>query len=130
MRKPHRAQLASQTLSRFTKAGILCNIGLMVGFPEETDEDIKRTYGFLRANQASIHEVDSLSIFYIKPLSDVERFPERYGVRFPEDHTARWNRWEGRDGSTYEKRVDRAWRLVEEIEKTSIRIQRCNIYGL
>jgi radical SAM superfamily enzyme YgiQ (UPF0313 family) len=130
MRKPHRAPLAAEVLAAMTRADIHCNLGLMVGFPDETDAELEETCAFLRRHQAEIHEVDSLSVFYIKPLSEVEQHPERYGVRFPEDHTIRWNRWEGRDGSTHERRAARAWRLVEAIEGTSIRFQRCNIFGL
>jgi len=130
MRKPHRAQLAAQTLEQLTAAGIHCNIGLMVGFPDETDEELEQTCRFLRRNAAQIHEVDSLSVFYIKPLSEVDREPQRYGVSFPEDHRVRWNHWVGRDGSTHEVRSARARRLVQAIEACGIRFQHCNIFGL
>jgi radical SAM superfamily enzyme YgiQ (UPF0313 family) len=130
MRKPHRAELASRVLAELTRSGIHCNIGLMVGFPDETEAELEETIAFLRANQGQIHEVDSLSVFYLKPLSEVDTDPERYGVRVPEDHTVRWNRWVGRDGSTHEERVARAWRLVRALEETSIRFQRCNLFGL
>jgi radical SAM superfamily enzyme YgiQ (UPF0313 family) len=130
MRKPHRRALAARLLATLSSEGVRCNIGLMVGFPDETDAELEETCTFLRENAARIHEVDSLSVFYVKPLSEVERQPDRFGVRLPEDHRVRWNRWEGRDGSTYDLRVARAWRLVEVIEEAGIRFQRCNIYGL
>jgi radical SAM superfamily enzyme YgiQ (UPF0313 family) len=130
MRKPHRKDLAAQVLATLCSEGIRCNIGLMVGFPDETDAELEETCAFLRENARHIHEVDSLSVFYVKPLSEVERNPDRYGVLFPEDHRVRWNRWEGRDGSNYDLRVARMWRLVEVIEQTQIRFQRCNIFGL
>jgi len=130
MRKPHRAEIAAEVLARLDAAGIKCNIGLMAGFPQETDAEIDETIAFLEANQAHINEVDSLSIFYIKPLSYIERHPEKFGILFPEDHHVRWNRWTGQDGSTYEKRRARAFRLIEALEGTSIRFQRCNIFGL
>ena len=130
MRKPHRAATASRVLATLSAAGIHCNIGLMAGFPEETDDEQDQTIAFLQANQRQIHEVDSLSVFYIKPLSYVEQHPDRFGIHYPEDHSVRWNHWLGADGSTYEKRVQRAWRLVEAIEETSIRFQRCNIIGM
>jgi anaerobic magnesium-protoporphyrin IX monomethyl ester cyclase len=130
MRKPHRSALAAQVLAELTRAGIHCNIGLMVGFPDETQQELEETATFLRENAANIHEVDSLSVFYIKPLSEVEQDPDRYGVRFPEDHTTRWNRWLGRDGSTHRRRVERAQWLARVIEESGIRFQRCNIIGV
>ena len=130
MRKPHRAEVASEVLATLTAAGIHCNIGLMAGFPGETDEEVAETIAFLEANQQQIHEVDSLSVFYIKPLSYVDRHPERFGIHFPDDHAVRWNHWEGDDGSTYQRRVQTAKRLMEAIEQTSIRFQRCNIIGM
>jgi radical SAM superfamily enzyme YgiQ (UPF0313 family) len=130
MRKPHRAADAARILTQLSGAGIGCNIGLMVGFPDETDEELEQTCAFLRENQDTIQEVDSLSVFYIKPLSEVERHPERFGVCFPDDHTVLWNRWTGRDGSTHVQRNERARRLMEVIESTRIRFQRCNLFGL
>ncbi len=130
MRKPHRAALASEVLATLTAAGIHCNIGLMAGFPEETEDEVAETIAFLEANQEHIHEVDSLSVFYVKPLSYVDEHPDRFGMRFPDDHAIRWNRWVGEDGSTYERRVATAWRLAEAIEQTSIKFQRCNIIGM
>lgn len=130
MRKPHRSELAAQTLEQLSRAGICCNIGLMVGFPDETEQELEQTCEFLRHNSAWIHEVDSLSVFYIKPLSEVEQDPQRFGVRFPEDHRARWNQWEGRDGSTHDMRAARAHRLARVIEECGIRFQHCNIFGL
>lgn len=130
MRKPHRSQRAAELLAQLTQAGIHCNIGLMVGFPFETDEELDETIAWLDKNQASVHEVDSLSVFYIKPLSHVDQHPDRYGITFPSNPAARWNRWMGSDGSTYEARVARAHRLLNAIKKTSIKIQDCNIFGL
>ncbi len=130
MRKPHRAERAAATLATLTAAGIHCNIGLMAGFPRETDQEIAETIAFLEANQGSIHEVDSLSVFYIKPLSYVDLHPEKFGVTFPEDHAVRWNHWLGDDGSTFERRVQTAKRLMEAIKQTDIRFQRCNIIGM
>ncbi len=130
MRKPHRAAVASEVLATLTAAGIHCNIGLMAGFPRETEEEVAETIAFLEANQQHIHEVDSLSVFYVKPLSYVDRHPDRFGIVFPEDHAVRWNHWEGDDGSTYERRVKTAGRLMKAIDQTSIRFQRCNIIGM
>ena len=130
MRKPHRSAVAARALARLCGAGIHCNIGLMVGFPRETDAELDQTIAFLQANQDSIHEVDSLSVFYIKPLSAVDRHPDRFGISFPEDNAVRWNRWEGDDGSTYEQRVARARRLMAAIQQTNIRFQQCNVFGM
>jgi len=130
MHKPHRAQVASEVFKQLFTAGINCNIGLMTGFPGETDEELDQTIAFLQENQQYIHEVDSLSVFYIKPLSHIEQHPEEFGIIFPEDHSIRWNQWIGDDGSTYDKRKERARRLMDAIEDTSIRFQRCNVIGL
>lgn len=129
MRKPHRAAQAAALFAELDAVGILCNIGLMVGFPDETDEEVEETCAFLCEHQRLIHEVDSLSVFYIKPLSQVDRRPERFGVTFPEDNAVRWNHWIGRDGSTLDQRVARARRVMAVLESTSITFQRCNTFG-
>lgn len=128
MRKPHRAARAARLFDQLAAAGIRVNIGLMVGFPDETDAELEQTAAFLRENQGNIDEVDSLSVFYIKPLSEVEQHPERFGVRFPQGPT-QWKQWEGRDGSTLTQRTERARVLIKVIERTSIKFQRCNIFG-
>ncbi len=130
MRKPHRAERAAEMLAKLTAAGIHCNIGLMAGFPDESDAELDETIAFLMKNQQNINEVDSVSVFYIKPLSRVEQHPEEFGVTLPDDDSIRWNRWVGRDGSTYEKRVARARRLLGAIRETSIALQGKNIFGL
>jgi radical SAM superfamily enzyme YgiQ (UPF0313 family) len=130
MRKPHRAEVAADLLRTLHGVGIKANIGLMAGFPQETDEELDQTIAFLQHNQRYINEVDSLSLFYIKPLSYIEQHPEKFDIIFPEDHHVRWNRWEGTDGSTYEQRKARALRLLDAIEASSIRFQRCNIFGM
>lgn len=129
MRKPHRTAAARAMFAQLSAAGIRVNIGLMVGFPEETEEELEQTFAFLRQNQQHIDEVDSLSVFYIKPLSEVEQHPGRYGVRFPADDAVRWKAWEGADGSSHTQRVARARRLMEVLDQTSIKFQRCNIFG-
>jgi radical SAM superfamily enzyme YgiQ (UPF0313 family) len=129
MRKPHRAVAAAEMFARLKDRDIRVNIGLMVGFPDETDEELEQTIAFLLENQHHIDEVDSLSVFYIKPLSEVEQHPERYGVTFPQDHAIRWNHWQGRDGSDHAQRTARARRLMEVIEQSTIKFQRCNIFG-
>lgn len=128
MRKPHRAARAAELFARLSAAGIRVNIGLMVGFPDETDAELEQTAAFLQENQGNIDEVDSLSVFYIKPLSQVEQEPDRFGVSYPEG-PSRWKHWEGRDGSTLTQRTERARRLIQVIEQTSIKFQRCNIFG-
>ncbi len=130
MNKPHRSALAQEVLADVASAEIKCNIGMMVGFPNETEDDIEASCQFIRENAGSLNEVESLSIFYMKPLSNVEEAPNEYGVTFPKDHKKRWNHWIGADGSTYETRVARAWKLAETIEKAGIKLNRNNIYGL
>ena len=130
MHKPHRAAQAAEMFKNLTEAGINCNIGLMVGFPNETEKELQETISFLTENQDNIHEIDSVSVFYVKPLSGVERHPDKFGITLPGDDASRWNRWKGKDGSTYRKRVARARRLLDAIEGTSIKLQRKNIFGL
>ena len=130
MRKPHRSAQAAEMFRHLTGAGINVNIGLMVGFPDETEEELQETITFVQENQDYIHEVDSISAFYVKPMSAVERHPDRFGITLPGDDASRWNRWVGGDGSTYNKRVGRAHRLLKAIEGTSIKLQRKNIFGL
>ena len=130
MRKPHRAEGAAEALEQMTRHGILANIGLMVGFPQETDEELEETCVFLRNHQTSIHEVEALSVFYMKPLSEVEQHPHRFGVHMCDDPAHRHNYWVGADGSTFEQRFVRAQRLIEVIKSTSIKFDPCNIHGL
>ena len=130
MHKPHRAAQAAEMFANLTEAGINCNVGLMVGFPNETKEELDETIAFLVEHQENIHEVDSISVFYVKPMSGVEKHPENFGITLPGDDASRWNRWVGEDGSTYKKRVSRAHRLLKAIEGTSIKLQRKNIFGL
>ncbi len=132
MHKPHRVEAATKLFPIMTRQGIKCNVGLMVGFPGETDEDVDKTIEYVTRMQDSIYEVDSLSMFFIKPLSAVDLDPASIGITYPEDvdETQLWNHWAGADGSTYEKRLARCMRLAEAIEKTPIIFQRSNLMGL
>ena len=124
------AEKSSKNLTQISSGGILCNIGLMVGFPYETEEEFQETIVFLKKNKDYIHEISSISSFYVKPLSPVELNPDKYGITFPENPNLRWNHWEGEDGSCYEKRVEKVWRLANFIEKSPIKFCKDNIHGL
>jgi len=132
MRKPHRVEAATKLFPLMHKHGIKVNCGLMVGFPGETDEDVDKTIDYITRMQEYIYEVDSLSMFFIKPLSAIDMDPQAIGITYPPDvdQTQLWNHWIGPDGSTYEKRLERCMRLAEAIEKTSILFQRSNLMGL
>ena len=129
MRKIHKISEVEQALSRVNNAGIACDIGLMVGFPGETEEDFQQTLKFVEKIKNLIHEIQSVSLFYVKPLSHVEDYAEQYGISFPEDNTKRWNCWIGDDGSNYQKRLQRARHLLEMIEHSQIKFDKRNFFG-
>ncbi len=130
MNKPHRVKDAIKLFHKIHRAGIKINIGLMVGFPGETEEDVELTCEFIQDQAKKLNEIESLSLFYIKPQSYVEQHHDQFGIIFPEDHRQRWNQWTDTDGGTYNQRVQRIYRVAEAITKSRVTFQVENIYGL
>ena len=72
-------QEASQTLSLANRAGLRVHMGLIAGYPYETQADIDRTVCFVEKHKKYIHSV-SLMIFCLTHNSLMQLYPEKYGV--------------------------------------------------
>lgn len=114
-------------LERTKRANINIWINLIIGFPTETEEDFLTTRTRIAEIREYIEVVSSLNPCHITASTDLERFPERFGIKFRdgEDHC---DHWESLDGSnTYDVRKRRMRDMVELFQGLGIR---ANFVGL
>jgi len=123
MKKTARLVDPAHALRNTHLAGIRTAINLMVGFPGETESEFTATLDFLDRHRDLIDEVENVHMFYITPMSPIDRSPESFGISTPGDSPLeRSTLWKGMDGSTYDLRRDRLLRLVSFVEDLGITI--------
>ena len=69
---------AKTMIRNIRNSGISCYLNGMIGFPGETEDEVRQTVRFLRAHRFSFYAY--LSIFSLNCGSFVYRYPERYGI--------------------------------------------------
>lgn len=80
MNKGHDLNEIPVILKNLHRVGIFTSLSAIVGFPSETEEDVKKTIDFLKTNSKNISSI-GLSPFGLNYRSDVFNHPEKYGVK-------------------------------------------------
>lgn len=128
MRKPFTFEDIRTVLKRTKEAGINVWINLITGFPGETEEDFKLTQRHLEEIRDYVDVVSSLNPCNITASTELEMFPERFGVVFPEGQE-RSEGWETADGSnTFAVRKRRAREMYELMKQLRIKANFVGIY--
>ncbi|MCP4987964.1 MAG: radical SAM protein [Colwellia sp.] len=104
-------ELAINVLKETHNAGIQTSVGLMTGYPLETEDDLQKTIDFIRQNREWIDSIDpSLYFTVILPETYLFKNPEEFGVN-PDIH---YLFWESSDGTnTYPIREKRFERFIK-----------------
>jgi len=84
MGKTYTSGEASDVIQDTHKAGICTNINIIVGFPEETEDDFTQTMDFIRKNKDYIDEITNVSACTLFPAADIGCNKEKYGISWEE----------------------------------------------
>ena len=128
MKKPFNFAEIREVLKQTKEAGITVCINLITGFPGETEENFKLTMERLKEIHAYVDIVSTLNPCNITASSELEMFPERFGIIFPPGRD-RCEFWETADGTnTFEVRRRRAREMYELMKRLKIKVKFMGIY--
>ncbi|MCX5692598.1 MAG: radical SAM protein [Candidatus Omnitrophica bacterium] len=118
MNKGYVADEAVQFLRYHKEAGIEVQINTIVGFPGETEDDLKETMDYIKKASPYIDYVASISTCGVGPGSDLYTDPEKFNIDI-KDHFY----WYTKDGKNdIYIRMQRYKRLLDFLKKENIRI--------
>lgn len=114
MNKRFRARDAAAVIKRAKKSGMRVEANLLVGFPGETEDDIKNTITFIKKNRANLDRINSLNICSVGPGMNVWERSLQFNIF--KDEITDWYAWHTADCSnTLSIREKRHQRLKEFI---------------
>lgn len=83
MRKGYNKEIAERTIRTVSRAGIWVNASIIVGFPNETEEDFNETFNFVDRNHEFLDQI-SVSKFYLVD-SAITNEPKDFGIEIIEN---------------------------------------------
>lgn len=117
MKKGFLVDHAQRCIREAHEAGIKVSLNVIIGFPGETEEDLRRTMDFLKRNKEFIDFVGCPSELTINAHTLLHDFPERFGVR--PGPSAVGTEWES-EGNTHSLRRERIRRFSEFLKVEAI----------
>lgn len=128
MHKPFTFAQVQDTLRSTKAADIIVCINLIAGFPGETEEDVSLVIQSLRKIRPYVDAVSSLNPCHITASTELESYPERFGIVFPEGKD-RCVEWESADGTnTFSVRKQRAQRVYNCLKELGIKTEFIGLY--
>lgn len=127
MRKPFNSEMVFNVLKNSAKAGIYNKIGVIVGFPGETDTDFDETIAGIYKNASSISMISSIAPCLVNENSDLYNNSNNYGISFLEKGVKYYD-WNDNAGNTYEKRKQKVKTVLNVVSKLGIKQALVNIY--
>lgn len=127
MNKPFDSVLAGEILHKSAKAGIYNKVGIIVGFPGETDADFNETLDGLSKNASAISMISSIAPCLINENSDLLENADKYGVLLTEAED-KYYTWTDRNGTTYANRKEKVKLVLEHISRYGIAESLVNLY--
>lgn len=129
MKKPFTFDVISTVLRRTKEeAGIKVWINLIIGFPGETEEDFRITKDRLKEIRRYVDAVSSLNPCNITAATELEMFPESFGIVFPEaqDGCEYWLTADNKN--TFETRKRKACEIYDFLQRLRIPTHFVGIY--
>lgn len=77
---------AEKVLEWCYELGIWADVEVIIGLPQETEQDFQATYKFIEKNRKYINYF-WVNEYFVVPNSLIGKYPERYGVKLLEDYT-------------------------------------------
>lgn len=119
MRKGFTKKTAEEVIRNTHRAKIGAHINIIVGFPEETEEDFQETLDFLSRNKQHISNVSNVFTYMLSPNSDIIKHKKKYGITFPDNENG-FFLWKDDQGNNYELREKRLKRTMNFLKKENI----------
>lgn len=129
MGKSFTKDIAQEVIRNTHKAGIGTFINIIVGFPGESEDNFQETADFIKNNRKYIDMVSSLNTCCINSDTELELYPDDYGVLLPDDPRIRPIYWKEKDGTDYAIRCRRARELLLLLKDLNIPVNQNNLYA-
>ena len=113
MRKDYTIATVERSLAYSDEAGIWNHVNFMVGFPGESERDIRDTCDFIERNSAAIHSV-RINPFYLPPDTAIAKEPEAFGIALTSFKDGWWE-FRNLDGSPINPQIVEA-RIAEILQ--------------
>lgn len=118
MRKIFTIEMAEKVIRDTYRAGIKTFLYLIVGYPQETEEDLNETKEFLKRNIPYITMIKSINPLYIMAGSEIFYNPQKYNVILPPKNSDRG--WYIGKENTYDIRKNRVFELKVSVKDMGI----------
>lgn len=76
---------AEAVLGWCSELGIYVDLELIIGLPQERDEDFKATVKYIVKNRDKLNYL-AINEFFVVPKSKIGRYPEKYGIELIRNH--------------------------------------------
>jgi len=127
MRKTFTGGEIDNVLKATHEAGIFTKIGIIIGFPGETEEDFRLTLAGVERNKANIDMISNIAPCLINEHSDLKDNSELYEICFSES-LDRYFDWSDKSGNTYRFRKERVKEALVFFDKINLKKSLVNIY--
>ncbi len=128
MRKPYTTEIIEKCLMRTFEVGIPIYVFLIVGYPGESEEEFAKTLAFIDRNRKYLTGVKSVNTLHLVDGTYLYNHKEKYGIELIEgkEENIFWTSDEGKN--TYERRKEKARRLISLLEKLNLPILEENLF--
>lgn len=121
MRKIFTKEIAEAVLKDTYRAGINSMINIIVGFPEESEDDFEETVETVRRLRKYIAQIGAISVCLVNNDSDLEINAQSYKIIIPHDPSISAKKWVTYDGlNNYELRRKRAEKIINLVEEAGL----------
>jgi len=79
MNKAHSPEMAKKILNLFENSGIFVNVGIIFGFPTESEKEVLTTFNFIKNNRNLFDEI-SIQQFCLEDDTLVFKNPRKFGI--------------------------------------------------
>jgi len=126
MRKIYTSTDAEQFIKRASLAGIETEIFIMIGFPEEGEEEFQETVEFIKRNRPYINTIKSINTLHLIAGTDIYENITNYNLK-PLPDKNWYYLWQTNNGNTYQIRKERGKRILETARNLGLKVLETNL---